>query len=169
MEKVHRILVFSDSHGNTDTVASVLRAFPERIDTVFFLGDGLRDVERALRPYPLLAFVSVRGNCDGMNFLGPDDSESLVSLGGVTFFLTHGHRYGVKGSTAAAEAMAQRRGASVLLYGHTHVRDFRTPTAETPLHVFNPGSIGRPIGSPPSYGVIEIEDGNVRFRHADFA
>ena len=91
-----------------------------------------------------------------MNYNEP--SEGMVPFGGVLFFYTHGHHYGVKmGSERLAEC-AGERGADVALFGHTHRRELVRGVG-TAATVFNPGSL-RDGGS---YGVITITNGKCSF------
>ena len=106
-----KILVISDVHGRLRGLRWVLQN--ETADAMFYLGDGLYDLNAALElrrepvPYPI---YRVAGNCD-VNYSEP--SEGLVPFGGVLFFYTHGHHYGVKmGSERLAEC-AGERGAAV--------------------------------------------------------
>ena len=115
-----KILVISDVHGRLRDLRWVLQN--ETADAMFYLGDGLYDLNAALElrrepvPYPI---YRVAGNCD-VNYSEP--SEGLAPFGGVLFFYTHGHHYGVKmGSERLAEC-AGERGADVALFGHTHRR-----------------------------------------------
>ena len=87
-----------------------------------------------------------------------DPLEGLAPFGGVLFFYTHGHRYGVKMGSAQLAETAGARGADVALFGHTHVRELERGIG-TIATVFNPGSL-RDGGS---YGVIEITDGQCAF------
>lgn len=151
-----RILVVSDTHGRVTRLRWLLQH--EAADALFFLGDGLYDLDQALiqnrmqPPYPV---YRVRGNCD-IGYQDPD--EGLAPFGGVLFFYTHGHLYGVKtGPDRVAEA-GQNRGADVVLYGHTHRQRLVPALAGMPA-VFNPGSL-RDTGS---YGVVEVEDGRCQF------
>lgn len=116
-----KILVISDVHGRLRDLRWVLQN--ETADAMFYLGDGLYDLNAALElrrepvPYPI---YRVAGNCD-VNYSEP--SEGLAPFGGVLFFYTHGHHYGVKmGSERLAEC-AGERGADVALFGHTHRRE----------------------------------------------
>ena len=116
-----KILVVSDVHGRLRDLRWLLNN--ETADAMFYLGDGLYDLNAALElrkepvPYPI---YRVAGNCD-MNYNEP--SEGMVPFGGVLFFYTHGHHYGVKmGSERLAEC-AGERGADVALFGHTHRRE----------------------------------------------
>ena len=151
-----KILVISDVHGRLRDLRWVLQN--ETADAMFYLGDGLYDLNAALElrrepvPYPI---YRVAGNCD-VNYSEP--SEGLAPFGGVLFFYTHGHHYGVKmGSERLAEC-AGERGADVALFGHTHV-----PHAEDrgSVFLFNPGSCGRCYTGPDTYGILTLENGKV--------
>lgn len=153
---MEKILVLSDVHGRLRDLRWVLQN--ETADAVFFLGDGLNDLDRALDmlPAPLPCPVyRVRGNCD---YGHPDPIEGLVPFGGVLFFYTHGHAYGVKMGLEHLAECAGGRGADVALCGHTHCRALERGVG-CAATVFNPGSLmdGR------SYGVITIEDGQCRY------
>ena len=99
-----KILVISDVHGRLRDLRWVLQN--ETADAMFYLGDGLYDLNAALElrrepvPYPI---YRVAGNCD-VNYSEP--SEGLAPFGGVLFFYTHGHHYGVK---MGSERLARRR------------------------------------------------------------
>ena len=129
-----KILVISDVHGRLRDLRWVLQN--ETADAMFYLGDGLYDLNAALElrrepvPYPI---YRVAGNCD-VNYSEP--SEGLAPFGGVLFFYTHGHHYGVKmGSERLAEC-AGERGADVALFGHTRASwcaaSARRPRCSTP-------------------------------------
>ena len=77
----------------------------------------------------------------------------------VKFLALHGHRpVNVKGSLVAAASYAASKGADVLLYGHTHIKDDRTvETASGSVRMINPGSAGR--GSEPSYALLTLMNG----------
>jgi diadenosine tetraphosphatase ApaH/serine/threonine PP2A family protein phosphatase len=79
----------------------------------------------------------------------------------------YGHRYGVKGGTAAYEAHARAHGARVAIYGHTHIPEARYDS-ETGMYIFNPGSIGRPYHGRPTFGLLDIlPDGSVVLSHGE--
>ena len=105
MSDTTKILVVSDVHGRLRDLRWVLQN--EQADALFFLGDGLYDLNAALQlrktpvPYPI---YRVAGNCDS-GYMDP--VEGLAPFGGVLFFYTHGHRYGVKmGYEQLAESAA---------------------------------------------------------------
>ena len=156
MDDTSRILVVSDVHGRLRDLRWLLQN--EQADALFFLGDGLYDLDNALEtsktqaPYPI---YRVAGNCD-MNYTDP--TEGMAPFAGVLFFYTHGHHYGVKMESERLAACAGARGADVALFGHTHQRAL-TRGVGTAATVFNPGSL-RDGGS---YGVIQITDGVCEF------
>ena len=142
-----RILVLSDSHGRIGALIDVLLAYPESTP-VLFLGDGIRDAEEAAQIAVGRPLYMVRGNNDfSAGGLVPETQELV--LGGKRLFLTHGHRFGVKSGLDRVVAEARRRGADVLLYGHTHVPFIGY---ENGLHILCPGSL-RYSGS---YGLLDI-------------
>ena len=59
-----KLLVLSDSHGGRAAIERVLLKENANIDALVFLGDGLRDLEQALTPYPRLRAYSVAGKYD---------------------------------------------------------------------------------------------------------
>ena len=156
MPDTAKILVISDVHGRLRDLRWVLQNEPA--DALFFLGDGLYDLDTALelRKTPLPCPVyRVRGNCDVGS---PDPAEGLAPFAGVLFFYTHGHHYGVKMGADRLAETAGARGADVALFGHTHVRELQRG-AGAAAAVFNPGSLrdGR------SYGVVTVTDGVCEF------
>lgn len=167
------ILVFSDLHGLTYNFTDVLDRQKGKADWVFFLGDGLNALSAVQPMYRRdFQFLSVSGNCDAF-YLDPDkpDPTDFKDLCGFRFMLTHGHEYYVKQSTGALIEIAKKRGADVLLYGHTHVPENRYIPADgendKPLYVMNPGSISKPEDGHPTYGVIDIVKGQISLNIAD--
>ena len=155
-----RILVVSDVHGQTSALRWLLRH--ETADAMFFLGDGIGDLNAAVeaekrqgRP-PRWPVYTVRGNCD--TAYGEYPLEGLAPVGGVLFFYTHGHAYGVKAGSRRLAEEGMARGADVVLYGHTHRCRLEPAAAGVPA-LFNPGSILE--GG--SYGVITVDNGRCRF------
>ena len=94
----------------------------------------------------------------------------MEDFGATRFFLTHGHRYGVKYSTEALAAAAGAAGADVALYGHTHVPYTATlPAGATvggvvlakPLLLLCPGSLGEPRGGAPSFATVTVRPNGI--------
>lgn len=152
-----KLLIVSDTHGD---LRALRRAAEREQDAaaVIFLGDGLRDAEGLQDERPALRLYTVCGNCDLAACAPPG---ALAPFGGVLFYYTHGHLYGVKsGLTELAEAAAAR-GAQAALFGHTH-----RPTLEKRggVLLFNPGALSSRRGEG-NYGIATVQDGAVRFEH----
>ena len=162
------LLVISDTHGRRDRVQELLRLHREA-EAVLFLGDGLRDLPEELCSSDRPRLFAVSGNCDPFTFGGASlGEEALLAFGSYRFLLMHGHRHSVKSGTERAVTYASARGADVLLFGHTHVREERYLPADEggkPMWVFNPGSLGAPADGEPSYGLIQIRGGQLLFSH----
>ena len=118
---------------------------------VIHLGDMISDAEEVAEQYPKLPFCMVPGNCDGWSFSVP--LKKQIKLGGKSILLSHGHRWEVKSGYDKAIADARAVGADILLFGHTH-RSL-CEQLEDGLWMMNPGA------SRSSYGLIQIEDGNI--------
>ena len=147
-----KIIVFSDSHRELSHMRDVIRL--ENPDYVFHLGDHDSDAEQISREFQLLPVAMVRGNCDGWS----DTSVTLtLAVGGIRFFLCHGHTLGVKSGYLRAIYAAREQKADVLLFGHTHIAERDESNG---LKLLNPGSCG--CGYRPTYGFFIIENGAVK-------
>ena len=171
-----KILVLSDTHGRKNRILDVLDIHP-RYDALLFLGDGLRDLDTL--DEPVLGLAAVRGNCDGLSFLGLGGgvpTERTLCLDGFKIFMTHGHAYSVKSGRERLLAHAAALDADIVLYGHTHVAEEKYYpegseigglTLKKGIYLFNPGSLGEPRGAAPTYGLIQIKNGSVLFSHGN--
>ena len=166
------LLVISDSHGKIDRIERAVALNPT-CEAILFLGDCLRDLERA--ELNSQEVISVRGNCDVSSYIC-EPEERMVRFGEYNIMLMHGHRFDVKGGDGAAVAYAAKKGADVLLYGHTHMRLERyfsegervgDIVLEKPLAVFNPGRIGEPRGDRASFGVVVIRGKDILISHGE--
>lgn len=142
-----KIIVFSDSHGRTAPITHAIEK-EGKSDMIIHAGDVLRDVEDLKLMYPRENIVYVKGNNDFWDRETPEDR--FFEIGGVKIFLTHGHNYGVKYTLAKLKQHAQKLGAQVCIFGHTHCQCNENDGG---IIMFNPGSSNR------SYGVVEIHDG----------
>lgn len=149
-----RILVFSDSHGNVSALRRALAAQPQA-SHVFFLGDCLRDIEALEDEFRDKIFHKVSGNCD-FGALSP--STAMENLNGTLIFYSHGHPYYVKQSTVPFLQAAEKRGAKIALFGHTHSSLIKY---ENGVYLVNPGSVSMPREGRPSYAVIDIEENGI--------
>ncbi len=144
-----RILVISDTHGGRTALKSVIERYPD-IQNIFFLGDNIADVNAVEDCFKDKQFYSVSGNCDSFS-LSP--TSGIAVIDGVKIFYTHGHRFFVKGGTAALRKIAAERGCGLALFGHTH-----TPLTEYAdgLYLVNPGSLTSSRNGRNSYAVIDV-------------
>lgn len=148
-----KILVVSDSHGNT---LALLRAVAVTgPDMILHLGDHDRDCSIIRDTFPDIMTRAVRGNCD-MNSLETDADEFVIE--GKRVFMVHGDAYGVKYSLDSLITAAMYRSADVVLYGHTHRA--HAEVFEDML-LLNPGSVGLGMKT---YAVLKIEHGIVNYK-----
>jgi putative phosphoesterase len=157
------LLVLADTHGDVDALITVLGwAMENRMaDCMAFLGDGVRDINRAAARTGFSAScTAVRGNGDAENL----PSSGILEFADHRFFLTHGHLYRVHNGYDTLISSAKSMGADAALFGHTHVP--LKKQAGTML-LLNPGSLGRPRSSAgPTFATIECPPVNglvVRF------
>lgn len=146
-----RILVLSDSHSS-------LRFMRQCIDKikpqhVIHLGDHYDDATAMAELYPQIVFHQVPGNCDRYRCLEWQADTLCYSIGGVKFYMTHGHRFAVKSGNHLLLQAAKENTVHAVLYGHTHIAQcYQLPDG---MWVLNPGSCGSASGSA---GIIEIDD-----------
>lgn len=149
-----KILVFSDSHGNTANMIEAINRNKMNCDLVVFLGDGLRDMALVKSKFPDISFFEVRGNCD---FFGSDTpKDAILDLDGIKVLITHGDKYNVKyGLTTILYAGAEKE-VDAIFFGHTHITcELCEYVGERRIQLFNPGSVG--ISS--TYGVVNTANG----------
>ena len=160
-----KCLCFSDSHGSSYNIRIAHSKHPDA-EVIFFLGDGLRDME----DYVLdrnRAWFTVQGNCDysaavGDSFAKKTDSITLM---GKRIFFTHGDLYGVKYGFDGLTKLATEHNADLVLFGHTHTPiEKYISTDNGGFYLFNPGSIGGGYDGG-SYGVINITEKGILLSH----
>lgn len=146
-----RILVLSDSHSSLFFMRRCIDAV--RPDAVVHLGDYFDDGSAMAEEYPHIQFHLLPGNCD-MCRVPPWQNQILsYPIGGVSLYMTHGHKHRVKMTLSPLLADARASRAAAVLYGHTHCADCHREADG--LWVLNPGSCGYGGGSA---GLIEIRD-----------
>ena len=151
-----KILVFSDSHGESALMNDIIKKMHDEIELVLFLGDCVRDFEDFCYIYPTKQFIPVLGNCD---FNDSVPTDRVVNVDGKKIFMSHGHRYGVKSGHEKIIQEAKKHSADICLYGHSHIANNIVADG---VYLMNPGSMSEPRGSEyPSYGIIEITGGNI--------
>lgn len=148
-----RILVFSDTHGNTSRCVKVIETI-QKVDMIIHAGDMLRDALDLVRLYPKIPIHYVLGNND---FSKKVPLDKLVCANDKKIFVTHGHHYAVKYDydylTLTNKGIDLN--ADLVIFGHTHESflDYRGS-----MTLLNPGS----IKYDGTYGVVEIENDKLR-------
>ncbi|MDE7226792.1 MAG: metallophosphoesterase [Treponemataceae bacterium] len=171
-KKTTRLLVLSDSHGNTKTVRAIVGTFGADCDALCFCGDGAHDVLSVLATFaskaeknslipPVVALA--RGNGDAESYVVQSHDAQVtyrvpklleLTAAGKRILLAHGHQHDVYYGTEAFFHAAKRERADVALFGHTHI-----PYAahQDGILLLNPGSCARPRRSTPaSFAVVTI-------------
>ena len=151
--KMTKVLIVSDTHRKLANLEKVIKR-QGSLDCLLHLGDiegQLEQVER-MAGCPVLC---VRGNCD-YDFSLPQDRD--FELLGHHIFMTHGHLYGIGFGTGTLASAAKRRGADIVLFGHTHRPFLRQ---EDGMTLLNPGSISLPRQEERAYtyALLELESG----------
>lgn len=146
-----KILILSDSHSSLSFMRQAIAMLCP--DGVVHLGDYYQDGLAMAREHPGLRFYQVAGNCDAFDFTPGQDQILSCPIDGVQFYLTHGHRHGVKAGLGRLLAAARDSAAAIVLYGHTHHADCHQE--EDGLWVLNPGSCN---GYGGSVGLVELEN-----------
>lgn len=148
-----KILVMSDSHGRDEYVYSIIAENMDA-DVIIHLGDGPNDIDNT--QLQTAEIFKVRGNCD-FNFTL--STQLIENIGGYKFSIVHGHEFGVKQGLGAYLSDAKKNGCQIALYGHTHIPFYEERDG---VHLFNPGAVRSG-----SYGVIEINSNQIKFKHCD--
>ncbi len=152
-----RVLVFSDSHGRQDYIICMLEKEKD-CKTVFFLGDGEKEVLNIKETYKDRSFICVRGNND---FYSQLERVAYKHIDGVTFMACHGDRFDVRFSRRELYNKASAVRAQVALYGHTHVPKVEFDSFSKVCAV-NPGALCNG-----AYCVIETDKGRFDIIHKE--
>ncbi|MBR5903738.1 MAG: YfcE family phosphodiesterase [Clostridia bacterium] len=144
-----KILVCSDSHGMKYNLKDAYER--ERSEYIFFLGDGLRDLDFLELPYNVYV-AAVKGNCD----MAADESETrFFELENKKLLLTHGHNSHVKQGLWKLDLLAREKEADIIFYGHTHQR--LETTIDNRLYLC-PGALKQG-----DYILLELKGGQVSY------
>ena len=149
-----RVLVISDTHGRNGRLLQDLLIKETPFDMLIHCGDVESDIFSYTGSKPAYAVYAVDGNCDYNRY----PKELLIEAAGHRIFVTHGHKYNVRCSNEGLYAAARERKADVVLFGHTHVPEIEEHNG---IFLMNPGSLSYPrgISRTPSYGILELEEG----------
>jgi len=145
VNSIINIIVFSDSHGNTEPMnEAVLRFKP---DMIIHLGDHAWDAD--CFTHRETSVRHVRGNCDYGSAVR--ETDTVVLPQGIKVVMTHGHLYSVKTGLQPILNMGRVAGADILLFGHTH-RALCERWGD--MLVMNPGTAG--VGKGLTCGLLHI-------------
>lgn len=147
-----KLLAVSDTHGYISKAAEAIEK--EQPDYILHLGDMCKDCIELEETYPNEKIIGVIGNNDSQFRYPEFPLERFFTLCGKKIFMCHGHEYYVRGGVWKLAEHAREIGADIVLYGHTH-EPYLDQTDE--ITIMNPGSIC-------TYGVIEIDDNEVKSR-----
>ncbi len=143
---MHKVLILSDSHGLTTELIEIKER--HQADVNIHCGDS----ELATDAPELAGFTTVRGNCD---ITSDFPMEEVLEIGGIRFFISHGHMTQVKSTLMNLQYRAKEVGAEIACFGHSHI----AYAEKVDDCVFiNPGSIRYPNRiKQPSYVILEWE------------
>ena len=144
-----KILVLSDSHSSLRFMKRCVEIL--KPNTVVHLGDHYDDAAALAEEYSHVRFHMLPGNCDRNRCPADTPLIFYYSIGGVKFYMTHGHLHGVKSGLSRLLADAREKNVQAVLYGDTHIADCRQ---EIDLWIVNPGSCR---GADGSVAVIETD------------
>ncbi|KIR03299.1 putative phosphoesterase [Lachnospiraceae bacterium TWA4] len=146
-----KIIVVSDTHGNCDNLVRVMET-EKRADLLIHLGDLLCSPEEIKEIAGCPAQI-IAGNND---FFSALDREKEFEIEGYKIFMTHGHKYQVGLGTSYLRDVAHKKGADIVMYGHTHRPEV---SFYNQLMILNPGSLTSPRqeGRMPSYITLWLD------------
>ncbi|MBR0381932.1 MAG: metallophosphoesterase [Eubacterium sp.] len=155
-----RILVISDSHGMNENVKGVLKQVGH-IDMLIHCGD-VTSGDLYIESLVSCPVHMVAGNLDqGLHL----PKEKLIELEGHRIWIVHGHTYRVNQGLKILRGLARRKGADIVMFGHTH-----KPYIELgeDMTILNPGSLTYPRqrDGNPTFLIMEIDEfGDTHFGH----
>lgn len=156
---MNRVVIVSDSHSMKRELVEITRR--HKADLYIHCGDS----ELSNKSNYLKGYATVRGNCD---WSGKFPKEETIDIGGLRFYVTHGHLYSVKSTLLHLQYRALEHDANIVCYGHSHIA--HVEKSEN-LLMINPGSIRSPrVYKDPSYCVLEWENRNeikIEFYHVN--
>lgn len=122
------IIAFSDSHGDKYALSQISDRFND-VDYIFFLGDGLNDLNVIKELYPDKLFA-VKGNCDMDSTFS---KTQIVQIEKSKIALTHGDLFSVKYSDE--KIIDQFKDCDAVFFGHTHSFSVRYDTKPSLINV----------------------------------
>ena len=149
-----RILVVSDTHGKNRPLLELLKK-EAPFDMLVHCGDIQGNIYSIIGSDPAYQVYVAKGNCDYNDY----PPEILINTAGHRILVLHGHDIGinVRYSNTGLYSEAQKKGADVVLFGHTHAPEIDEHNG---IFIMNPGSLSLPHGlNEPTYGILLLEKG----------
>jgi uncharacterized protein len=148
---MEKILVLSDSHGNSDFLNLVLEQ-ENHVDTIFHLGDNFDDLDKCGQFTKEHIILKVPG------IFHPGYKNR--SIPAIQFYNTLNWKLLLVHDLN--DALSKAEEADIYLYGHTHKPDLQIKYGKI---FFNPGHLkqSKDRGSKASYGILELEEESVKF------
>jgi len=140
-----RILVFSDSHGDSESMAKVMKRFYP--DAAIYLGDGIDDFLVLEKDFPNTKFFNIAGTIDDKG-----DPPRLERFEEVAVYMSHEEGFAKIKADRGNIFEAIKLNAQIVLYGHTHVPELFVYRGIT---FMNPGTISEVYGFR-TFGLIDV-------------
>lgn len=146
-----KILIVSDTHGHQENLEKVIE-LEKPFDMLIHLGD-IESNETYITHLAACHTEIVAGNNDFFSYL---DREKIIEIGKYKVFITHGHKYYVAAGTDTIKEEAIKRGADIVMFGHTHIPEI---DIDYNIIAINPGSLTYPRQKErvPTYIIMEID------------
>lgn len=148
-----KVLVLSDSHGAIHYLRRIMEKESD-VELVFFLGDGLSDMEKIKAENPQKKFICVKGNNDRYY---SEEREAYKYIDGVTVMACHGDAFGVRSTLQHLIRKTDSVRGNLALYGHTHVSNLYNDYV-TGIIAVNPGAV-----CDGKYCVLEFKKGQFEY------
>lgn len=132
-----KALIVSDNHKNLESLKELVDIYEEEIDLWLHCGDSEFMKDHVIWDY----FKTVKGNMDIDYSL---QSHQLLKFGDQNILLIHGHQQRVGFTFERLNELAEKEGANIVFYGHTHIARVDKVDGK---YFINPGSITQPRGS----------------------
>lgn len=149
-----RLLVVSDSHGNSQILDELISKYHEQVDAFVHCGDS----ELTSSNLVWSMMDTVAGNCD----YDPAFPQTIVKRDyDYPYLMVHGHRHDVRWTLDQLASLAKQEQVKFVFYGHTHILDF---AEQDGIYFINPGSIKSPRGTfyEKTYCIVEANQKNVK-------
>lgn len=142
-----KVIIVSDTHGNKKAIDNIFEKY--QFDYLLFLGDTISDLGIYINDERVKA---VRGNCD---FFSGEKHDRVVGVEGLTIFMTHGDKYGVKSTLNYLYKQVEELNPDIVLFGHTH-KYYNEKLGD--IQFLNPGALSSVRGGLNTFMVLSIDN-----------